>query len=255
MGVNNTRTQLAKMRPHLDDYLTLSFREYKKAGIGSYSSGTLIGCGPYPMTAVAYLLFDITRQVGLLPELSNLLDENSTQYNQLAAFDRLLSLPFESVQPELQLTCLDINQRAVECGAKITRSLEFENCVRFKCVDALHYTQFESDSFVHIAAMVAPKREVLARVLHELEGKKFKGTVVMRFVDPDDIRSLLYEPISLHDIQSIVNCCPSVSGSSVVRAEPKSEVKTCVLVSDFGQPHASDRRMRNAIMAADPCLN
>ncbi len=232
---DSIKVSLVRMRSNLDDYLTLSFREYTQANFTECLEGLMIGCGPYPMTAVCFMLFDIARQTGVYAQLADLLDEDSSNYNQTAAFDLLLDLPLGEVSPRLRLTCLDVNEKAIICAGKIARALQLHRNFHFVCSNALQYSNLDNFNFIHIAAMVAPKEVVLQYLLGELGKRELSCNLLMRFVDPDDIRSLLYEPLSLTQIQETLQEYPLVQDWRVARAHPHSQVKTSFLLAQHGQ--------------------
>lgn len=189
---------------YLSEMLQLSLKEYTLADFGAARVRVFIGCGPIPLTPVAWQIFDVARAIGRLETLHSLAGEYpSEQINpEAATLLRNLARKLPAFKNDIQTICLEQKPELVEKAVRFIEALNIKN-IHVVQSDAQVFNYPRNIDRVAFAGVVSNKADILNTYLNTND-QQTQALVTMRLIAPNTLGELLYEPFGAKEI-SVLN--------------------------------------------------
>lgn len=190
--------------PYIDHYLKLAMKESELAGLTANSRVVFVGGGPLPWTALCLAVVQAAQAKGLTTELTRCLkdghDHDDEQLKKVIhrEFWRDWSSPFQVLSVERE------PEAAIQAVKALTE-LGFQDHIQVATVDGAQLTLPPGYDTFFIASMVTEKERVMMNIMAQVAPGE-EVTFLIRSVDPENLRALLYEPADdlLQDMESVI---------------------------------------------------
>lgn len=222
--------------PYLDNYLRLSFIEWDHLKLTGSEQILFVGSGPFPLTAVVLNLISRAAVLGRLEEFRSACHQTPMDTDTFCELVENLLNPahYTSAAGRLKIELLDRSREATSLASQLLEILGLTEDLWTTCSLGEEVRMAPETSILYLASMVATKHEVISHLLKQAV-QPLK--ILIRGVEPNSLKELLYEPLSAETISNIASHFPGFREIETYWPDNKSGVINSVhiFLYDFMQ--------------------
>ena len=194
--------------PYFDHYLELAFLEYEVGRLYEGRRVFFIGGGPLPLTPIAYAILELSLRQGVFLDLTACLHSEVRDQSCRDRLSELVSgLTARGYNGSLHITSIDIQKKAASSAAVLVEKLGLAQLITVRQGDGCDVALPADTQVVVVASMAEPKQAILKNIISQIRPDR-ELDLVVRSVEEQNLRQLLYRPIDPEMIGALSSAYP-----------------------------------------------